>query len=247
MQQIVALATKPKMTDFASRSDNGTTGDPAVRGCRPRVLITGACRGIGRACAAAFAAHGAELVLADNDTELLGKLAQELGAVGRYCDVASEASVTIFAAEIMAGHAELDMVINAAGGGYERTLGMYRVSRALMPALRNGKFGNVLLNIPPSASDSAEAIFPYASSQQAFQRLCAALAAETRGTSIRVMIGCSQGKRLVDVLPDSNARYWSDAGHISHREDEDNRALARDIAALIGWARAQGTGVRRAG
>src|SRR5512139_603135 len=135
------------MTDFASRSDEGKTEDPHARGC-PRILITGACRGIGHACAKAFAAQGGELILADNDAELLGTLAQELGAHGRYCDVASEASVTIFAAEIMAGYPELDMVINAAGGGYERTLGMYRISRALMPALRNGRFGNLLLSIP---------------------------------------------------------------------------------------------------
>ena len=214
---------------------------------RPRVLITGACRGIGRACAESIAARGAELILADNDTDLLGKLAQELGATGRYCDVASEASVTIFAAEIIAKYDELDMVINAAGGGYERTLGMYRVSRALLPALRTGRPGGILLNVPPSALDSAEAIFPYASSQQAFQRLCAALAAETRGSSIRVLIGSSQGKRLFEVLPDSNARYWSDAGYAAHREDEDNRALAADIAALTDWGRDGGDGVRQAG
>ena len=213
---------------------------------RPRVLITGACQGIGRACADAFAAKGVELILADNDAELLGSLAQELGATGRYCDVASEASVTIFAAEIMASYGELDMVINAAGGGYERTLGMYRVSRALMPALRNGKYGKVLLSIPPSACDSSDVIFPYASSQQAFQRLCSALAAEARGSSIRVMIGCSQGRRLVEVIPDSNARYWSDAGFSAHREGEGNRALAADIAALTGWTPDQGS-ARRAG
>ena len=245
MQQKVALAIKPKMTDFASRSGGGTIGDHSVR-ARPRVLITGACRGIGRACAESIAARGAELILADNDTDLLGKLAQELGATGRYCDVASEASVTIFAAEIIAKYDELDMVINAAGGGYERTLGMYRVSRALLPALRTGRPGGILLNVPPSALDSA-AIFPYASSQQAFQRLCAALAAETRGSSIRVLIGSSQGKRLFEVLPDSNARYWSDAGFTAQCGDENNRALAADIATLVDWPEDRGAGALRAG
>lgn len=61
------------------------------------------------------------------------------------------------------------------------------------------------------------------------------------------MIGCSQGKRLIDVVPDSNARYWSDAGYTSLQEDEDNRALARDIAALAAWKPGQAAGVRRAG
>ena len=49
------------------------------------------------------------------------------------------------------------------------------------------------------------------------------------------MIGCSQGRRLIEVVPDSNARYWSDAGFTAHREGEGNRALAADIAALTGW------------
>lgn len=233
------------MTNRSSRPGNGTTEDSSACGPRPRVLITGACRGIGRACVEAFAAGGVQLILADNDTTLLGKLAQKHGATGRYCDVASEASVTVFAAEIMADFPELDMVINAAGGGYGRTLGMYRVSRALMPALRCGKFGNVLLNIPPAPPDSGQAIFPYASSQQAFQRLCAALAAETRGSSIRVVIGCSQGKRLLEVLPDSNARYWSDSGYTAHQGEENDRALAADIAALTGWTGNSSAGVRR--
>ena len=67
----------------------------------PRVLITGACRGVGRECAEALAARGVELILADHDADGLRALSPQLAAVGRYCDVASEASVTVFAAEIL--------------------------------------------------------------------------------------------------------------------------------------------------
>lgn len=200
---------------------------------RPRVLITGACEGVGRQCAETFAARGAEVVLADIDTDALSKLSSELGAVGRYCDVASEASVTIFAADIIQRFGSLDMVINAAGGGYERTLGMYRVSRALMPALRKGSVHNILLNIPPAEKDAAKAIFPYASSHQAFQRLCAALAAETRGSAIRVLIGCPQSEHVSQVLPDRNAGHSAETLTFASSPNDDGGGLASQIAALF--------------
>ena len=200
---------------------------------RPRVLITGACQGVGRECAVTLAARGTELILADNDAAALSKLSGELNAVGRYCDVASEASVTIFAADILQRFPALDMVINAAGGGYERTLGMYRVSRAFMPALRKGTIHNILLNVPPADKDAGTAIFPYASSQQAFQRLCAALAVETRGSAVRVLIGCPHSEHVSQVLPDPNAGPWVDTCEIAQSQNEDDRGLAAQIAALF--------------
>ena len=44
-----------------------------------RVLVTGAAGGIGSAMAAAFAAHGGELIVADIEAEAVEKLARELG------------------------------------------------------------------------------------------------------------------------------------------------------------------------
>ena len=75
----------------------------------PRVLITGAATGIGRACAQALSARGAELILCDNDAQTLRDATDELGALGRFCDVASEASVAVFAADIIETFHSLDL------------------------------------------------------------------------------------------------------------------------------------------
>jgi hypothetical protein len=110
---------------------------------------------------------------------------------------------------------------------------MYRVSRALMPALRKGTVHNILLNIPPADKDADTAIFPYASSLQAFQRLCAALAAETRGSSVRVLIGCPRSEHVTQVLPDPNAGPLPERCQVTSQDNEADGGLASQIAALF--------------
>jgi NAD(P)-dependent dehydrogenase (short-subunit alcohol dehydrogenase family) len=213
-------------------ASHGAPRNSLKGGYRPRVLITGACGAIGRGCAEALFSHGAELILCDKDAGGVRALADELGATGLYCDVASEAGVLSLVADVLGQDASLDMIINAAGGGYERTLGMYRVSRALLPALRHGG-RTLLVNIPPSSEDGDKAIFPYASSAFAFHRLSAALAFETRGTRVGVLIGCPATGRVTQVLPDPNGGRWADSCKIRQPNPDGVRSLAGQIAALL--------------
>jgi len=67
-----------------------------------RVLITGAADGVGLACAYAFAERGAELILTDSDGAGLTRATDAVGGFSRFCDVVSEASVAVFAAEVAA-------------------------------------------------------------------------------------------------------------------------------------------------
>jgi 2-keto-3-deoxy-L-fuconate dehydrogenase len=221
------------MSDSINRLISFSAAKNALRGHdRPRVLITGACHGVGRACAEALFSSGAELVLCDRDGAGLAELAETFEADVRLCNAASEADVLRTAAEVIDQYGSLEMVINAAGGGYERTLGMYRMSRALLPALCRGKH-KLLVNIPPTTEEGNEAIFPYASSKLAFHRLCGALAHETRGTSLAILIGCAATGRVTPVVPDANAGTWAESSAVRSANPDDIRRLAGHIASLI--------------
>jgi NAD(P)-dependent dehydrogenase (short-subunit alcohol dehydrogenase family) len=162
----------------------------------------------------------------------LNKLAETFEATICQCNVASEASVAKLTSGVLEQHPCLEMVINAAGGGYERTLGMYRVSRALLPALRRGAH-KLLVNIPPSLGQADKPIFPYVSSRLAYCRLSAALASETLGTQVKVIIGCPATGQLSWVLPDPNAGSWADACTFGPPSHEGVVALAGQIASLL--------------
>ena len=152
-----------------------------------RVLVTGAGRGVGLACAHAFGERGAELILCDSDGTALTRASDAADGFSRFCDVISETSVAVFASEIKAKFNSLDVLINAAGGGYVRTLGMMQMSRALLPLLRNGSGRRLIVNVAPAGGLSAPGMFPYASSREGFQGLSDALADQTRGSLIDVL------------------------------------------------------------
>lgn len=154
----------------------------------PRVLIAGAGGGVGLACAEGFTAHGAKLVLTDCDGLALSTAASRLGAISRHCDAIGSCSVDILAEEMRSLVPALDVVINAAGRGYVRTLAMARVTQAMLPLLRKGSGRRLVFNIPSTGRfPDPDGMFPYASSLDGFQRLSAVLKEQTRGTGIEVV------------------------------------------------------------
>jgi NAD(P)-dependent dehydrogenase (short-subunit alcohol dehydrogenase family) len=154
----------------------------------PRVLIAGAGGGVGLACADAFAARGAKLVLIDCDGIALSAAASRLGVLSRHCDAIGSCSVEILAEEMRSLLPALDVVINAAGRGYVRTLAMARVTQAMLPLLRKSSGRRLVFNIPSTGRfPDPEGMFPYASSLDGFQRLSAVLQEQTRGSGIEVV------------------------------------------------------------
>ncbi len=79
------------------------------------VLITGAARGIGAACAHRLAADGARLVLADLDGAGVEKLADELGQVAVWADVTRNQEIERMLEEPYRRWGRLDVLFNNAG------------------------------------------------------------------------------------------------------------------------------------
>ena len=79
------------------------------------VLITGAARGIGAACARRLAADGAKLVLADLDGAGAEKLAAELGQVAVRADVTRPEDIERIVDEPYRRWGRLDVLFNNAG------------------------------------------------------------------------------------------------------------------------------------
>jgi 7-alpha-hydroxysteroid dehydrogenase len=84
-------------------------------------IVTGAGRGIGRACALAFAAAGADVACAARTMDELTKLCDDIRALGRTaiavrCDVAKEEDLQRLVAETQRELGRITTLVNNAGG-----------------------------------------------------------------------------------------------------------------------------------
>ena len=130
-------------------------------------VITGSGRGIGRAIAVAFAAEGADVVLAARSGAELDAVAGEIRALGRSAvpvpaDVIRRGDVDALAGAVRREFGRLDILVNNAGGGLEKRsildsdpdlwvedvtvncISAYLVSRALLPLMIESGGGRVI-------------------------------------------------------------------------------------------------------
>jgi NAD(P)-dependent dehydrogenase (short-subunit alcohol dehydrogenase family) len=85
-------------------------------------LVSGAASGLGRAMSLALAEHGADLMLADLNTEGVNRTASEIAQAGRRalavtCDVSSFESIGQLFAQLDREFGRIDFVANVAGEG----------------------------------------------------------------------------------------------------------------------------------
>jgi 3-hydroxy acid dehydrogenase / malonic semialdehyde reductase len=174
------------------------------------VVITGGSSGFGAAAAHAFSTHKAHVILGARRTELLEKVAADsltAGAASAHwhpLDVSQTSSANDFASWVATVTPRVDVLINNAGGAHgldtvaegrdsdweamiqSNVLGLLRVTRALLPLMRNHPGGSIL-NIGSIAGRTAyEGGSVYCACKAAELQITRALRLELCGTGLRV-------------------------------------------------------------
>jgi NAD(P)-dependent dehydrogenase (short-subunit alcohol dehydrogenase family) len=171
------------------------------------VLVAGGTGGLGRSVSLAFLQEGAKVIVTYRDQKEFDNLKTEAGAVsidGHRVDVTDEAAVRQLVDKILAEQGRLDALVNAVGGYagganlweletkvFDQMFALnvrsgYALSRAAIPPMLKQKSG-VIINIASKAAlDHAAGASAYAASKAAAVALMDSLAAEVKGTGVRV-------------------------------------------------------------
>lgn len=187
-------------------------------------LITGAARGIGRACAERFLAEGAKVVLADVDTKRLKETATALGLADKVlavtCDVSRKADIDAAIAATIKTFGQLDIMVNNAGiammqdfldiseADYDKVLGInlkgafLGTQQAGRQMIAQGK-GGVIINMSSINSGLANPrVATYAISKGGMNQVTGTAAVAFAPHGIRV-VGIGPGTILTEMVKGS--------------------------------------------
>jgi NADP-dependent 3-hydroxy acid dehydrogenase YdfG len=167
---------------------------------QPIALVTGASSGIGEASVRALAEAGFETISAARRLERCEALAKEVGGRAARLDVTDQGSIDELAASID----RLDLVVHSAGGalGMEtvaefkdenwigmfesNVLGVARVTRALLPALRRAEAAAIQIIGSVAGVETYEGGGGYTAAKHAVHALAQTLRLELLADGIRV-------------------------------------------------------------
>ncbi|WP_421733214.1 SDR family oxidoreductase [Cellulomonas sp.] len=218
---------------------------------RPRrALVTGASSGIGAATVRRLRAEGWDVVATARRADRLAVLAQETGAGTIVADVTDDADVARLAAEVADG-GPLDVLVNNAGGAfgldpvesadlehwrqmYElNVLGTLRVTQALLPQLRAGEGGDIVVVTSTAAHGTYEGGAGYVGAKHAERMLATTLRWEILGEPIRI-IEIAPGAVATEEF--SMVRFDGDSERAAAVYAGYEPLVADDIADAIAWS-----------
>ena len=198
------------------------------------VLVAGGTGGLGGAVSLAFLKEGADLVVTYRDQKELDALKSEAGKAasvieGHSVDVTDEAAVRQLLEKVLAQHGRLDALVNTVGGYaggvslwemetkvFDQMLALnlrsgYVLSRAAIPEMLKQKHGAIVNVASKAALDHAAGAAAYAASKAAALALMDSLAAEVKGTGVRVnsilpsIIDTEANRK---AMPDADFAKW---------------------------------------
>ena len=198
------------------------------------VLVAGGTGGLGRAVSLAFLAEGAKVVVTyrnQDEFAALQSAASPTGSEleGHRVDVTDEAVVGGLIADVLSKHGRLDAMVNTVGayaGGvklweldtkvFDRMLSMnllagYALSRAAVLPMLKQKQGAIVNVAAKAALDHGAGAAAYAASKAAALAMVDSLAADVKGTGVRVN---SILPSIIDTepnrtaMPDANYATW---------------------------------------
>jgi NADP-dependent 3-hydroxy acid dehydrogenase YdfG len=214
-----------------------------------RALVTGASSGIGAATVRRLRSEGWDVVATARRGDRLQALADETGADVVVADVTSDEDVARLAAHVAGG--PLDALVNNAGGAfgldpvessdlghwrqmYElNVLGTLRVTQALLPQLRSGQGGDLVVVTSTAAHGTYEGGAGYVGAKHAERMLATTLRWEILGEPIRI-IEIAPGAVATEEF--SMVRFDGDSERAAAVYAGYEPLVADDIADAIAWS-----------
>ncbi|KQY20685.1 oxidoreductase [Cellulomonas sp. Root485] len=215
-----------------------------------RALVTGASSGIGAATVRRLRAEGWDVVATARRADRLAALAEETGATTVVADVTDDADVARLAEQVADG-GPLDALVNNAGGAfgldpvesadldhwrqmYElNVIGTLRVTQALLPQLRAGDGGDIVVVTSTAAHGTYEGGAGYVGAKHAERMLATTLRWEILGEPIRI-IEIAPGAVATEEF--SMVRFDGDSERAAAVYAGYEPLVADDIADAIAWS-----------
>jgi NADP-dependent 3-hydroxy acid dehydrogenase YdfG len=212
-------------------------------------VVTGASSGIGAASARALAAAGFHVVCAARRLERCEQLAAEIGGRAVRLDVTDDASVAGLV-EALADLPSVDLVVHCAGGAlglepvadadldkwarmYEsNVLGLVRVTKALLPRLRESGSGHVVVMGSIAGSEVYPGGAGYVAAKHATRAVTETLRWELHSEGVRVS---EVAPGMVQTDEFSLVRFDGDAEKAAAVYAGTNPIHAEDVAEVVAF------------
>ncbi|MEO6805848.1 MAG: SDR family NAD(P)-dependent oxidoreductase [Edaphobacter sp.] len=173
------------------------------------VVVAGGTGGLGHTVSRAFLEEGAKVVVSYRKEEEFAGLKQAVGAKsaaleGAVVDVTDEVAVGRFVGDVLSRHGRVDALVNTVGGYagglklwemetkvFDAMLALnlrsgYALARAVVPAMLKQGRGSIVNVAAKAAFDHGAGASAYAASKAAAVAMMDSLAADVKGTGVRV-------------------------------------------------------------